>query len=271
VLECVVNVSEGRDASVLADLAGAAGPDLLDVHTDPHHHRSVFTLVGEAAPRRLAATAVALVDLRRHHGVHPRLGSVDVVPFVPLAGSTMADADRAGDDFCRWAGEELALPCFRYGRHRTLPELRRRAWVDLAPDCGPAAPHPTAGACCVGARDVLVAYNLWLTGTDLEGARAIAAAARGDGIRALGLQVGPRIQVSMNLVEPQRVGPGVAWNRVADLAGDAGAAVAGAELVGLVPDAVLAAEPEARWRELDLGPDRTIEARIRARGAGGGG
>jgi hypothetical protein len=75
----------------------------------------------------------------------------------------------------------------------------------------------------------------------------------------------------MNLVEPQRVGPGVAWNRVADLAGDAGAAVAGAELVGLVPDAVLAAEPEARWRELDLGPDRTIEARIRARGAGGGG
>jgi glutamate formiminotransferase len=271
VLECVVNVSEGRDGGVLADLARAAGPDLLDVHTDAHHHRSVFTLVGEAAPRRLAEAAVRLVDLRHHDGAHPRLGAVDVVPFVPLAGSTTDDAERAADGFCRWAGEELALPCFRYGTARTLPELRRRAWVDLAPDCGPAAPHPTAGACCVGARDVLVAYNLWLSGTDLEGARAVAAAVRGDGIRALGLQVGARLQVSMNLVAPRRVGPGAAWNRVARLARDAGAVVEGAELVGLVPEAVLAAEPEARWRELDLGPDRTIEARLRVRGARSGG
>jgi glutamate formiminotransferase len=271
VLECVVNVSEGRDLGIVAALADAAGPELLDVHTDPHHHRSVFTLVGEQAPRRLAAATVGLVDIRQHDGVHPRLGAVDVVPFVPLAGSTMDDAERARDGFCRWAGDELAVPCFRYGGHRTLPELRRRAWVDLSPDCGPHEPHPSAGACCVGARDLLVAYNLWLTGADLAQARAVAAAARGDGIRALGLQVGGRLQVSMNLVEPGRVGPGHAWDRVSRLAREAGAAVAGAELVGWVPEAVLTAEPEARWPELDLTPDRTIEARVRATGARGGG
>ena len=99
VLECVVNVSEGRDAVVLDRLATAAGVDLLDLHHDPFHHRSVHTLVGEEAPRRLAVEAVASIDMRIHDGVHPRLGAVDVVPFVPLTGSTMADAIAARDAF----------------------------------------------------------------------------------------------------------------------------------------------------------------------------
>lgn len=261
-LEAVVNVSEGRDLGVLDELAAAAGPDLLDLHRDPHHHRSVLTLVGEEAPRRVAAAAVARIDLRAHAGVHPRIGAVDVVPFVPLQGSTMDDAVAARDAFCEWAGTQLALPCFRYGPERSLPDVRRQAWSTLAPDCGPGAAHPTAGACAVGARDLLVAYNVWLAEARLDLARRVAAAVRGDGIRALGLAVGGRVQVSMNLVEPFRVGPDRAWDRVAEHA-----AVAGAELVGLVPSAVLERTPEGRWRDLDLAPDRTIEARLAVRDA----
>lgn len=262
-LEAVVNVSEGRAADVLAALADAAGDDLLDLHTDPHHHRAVLTLVGEDAPRRVAAAAVERIDLRDHRGVHPRIGAVDVVPFVPLAGSTAADAAAARDRFCAWAGDALAVPCFRYGDERSLPEVRRGAWSAFGPDCGPAAPHPTAGACAVGARPVLVAWNVWLAVPDLPAARRAAAAVRGDGIRALGLPVGDRVQVSMNLLDPLRVGPAEAWNRVA-----AHVEPATAELVGLVPAALLERTPPERWAQLDLDPDRTIEARLGARRAG---
>jgi glutamate formiminotransferase/glutamate formiminotransferase/formiminotetrahydrofolate cyclodeaminase len=260
VLECVVNVSEGRDGSTLDALAAAAGDDLLDLHADPHHHRSVLTVVGTDAPRRVAAEAVARIDLTSHDGVHPRIGAVDVVPFVALEGSSPDDALAARDEFCRWAGETLELPCFRYGEERTLPEVRRRAFGDLAPDCGPGLPHPTAGGCAVGARPVLVAFNLWLAAGEVAEARRVAASVRGDGIRALGLAVGDRVQVSMNLLDPGRVGPEAAWDRVARHT-----EVAGAELVGLVPEAVLAATPRARWDELDLSADRTIEARLAGR------
>ncbi len=261
-LECVVNVSEGRDAVVLDRLATAAGVDLLDLHHDPFHHRSVLTLVGEESPRRVAVEAVASIDLRVHDGVHPRLGAIDVVPFVPLTGSNMTDAIAARDAFSEWAAAELDLPCFRYGPERTLPEVRRDAFGSLAPDVGPPRPHPTAGATAVGARELLVAYNVWLAEPDVALARRVAAAVRGDGIRALGLPVGDRVQVSMNLIDPLRVGPAVAWDRVAELA-----EIAGAELVGLVPEAVLEGVSAGRWDELDLAADRTIEARLAARTA----
>ena len=263
VLECVANVSEGRDAGVLRALASAAGDSLLDVHSDAHHHRSVFTLAGdpsavEADVRALAADAVARLDLRHHTGAHPRLGVVDVVPFVPLEGSTLADAVAARDRFLAWAGTELALPGFAYGPERTLPDVRRRAFVDLAPDAGPPEPHETAGAVCVGAREVLVAYNVWLAdGADAALAREVARAVRGRAVRALGLDVGGRAQVSMNLVDPTAVGPAEAYDAVAALAD-----VAGAELVGLLPAAVLDRVPVARWPELDLGRSRTIESRL---------
>jgi len=261
-LECVVNVSEGRDLGVLDELAAACGEDLLDRHTDPDHHRSVFTLVGEAAPRALARAAVARLDLSAHAGVHPRLGVVDVVPFVPLEGSTLDDAVAARDAFVTWAAAELALPCFRYGPERTLPEVRRRAFVDLHPDAGPASPHPTAGAACVGARPYLIAYNVWLTEPDLDVARRVAAAVRSSSVRALGLACGRRVQVSMNLVDPLTVGPAAAFDAVA-----AHAPVAGGELVGLLPAAVLAGVAPERYAELDVGPDRTIEARLARRRA----
>lgn len=260
-LECVVNVSEGTDVGRLARLRAAAGPDLLDVHTDAHHNRSVLTLVGEEAPRRLAEEAVALLDLRTHAGVHPRIGVVDVVPFVPLGGSTPADALAARDRFCTWAAGALAVPCFAYGPERTLPDVRRGAFRDLAPTTGPDRPHPSAGAMAVGARPLLVAYNLWLAEPDLDLARQVARALRSPQVRALGLAVGDHVQVSMNLVDPLAVGPADVWDAVAPRAG-----IARAELVGLVPRAALDRIPSARWQELDLAPERTIEARLTTAG-----
>lgn len=262
-LECVVNVSEGRDHGALAAFAEATGADLLDLHVDAHHHRSVWTLVGEDAPRRLTTAAVERLDLRTHDGVHPRIGVVDVVPFVPLGPATMADALDARNRFCTWAGDHLRLPCFAYGPERSLPDVRRHAFGDLAPVAGPWAPHPTAGAVAVGARPPLVAYNLWLARPDLTLARAIARDLRAPAVRALGLAVGDEVQVSMNLVDPATWGPAEAWDAVS-----ARAPVARAELVGLIPAATLAGAPMWRWSQLDLSEDRTIEARLASRVAG---
>jgi glutamate formiminotransferase len=261
-LECVVNVSEGHAVAPLEAVVAAAGAELLDVHRDEHHNRAVLTVVGEEAPRAVARAAVEQLDLRVHEGVHPRLGVVDVVPFVPLAGATMADALVARDAFAAWAAAELDVPCFLYGPERTLPELRRTAWRSRHPDTGPAAPHPTAGAMCVGAREMLVAYNVWLAEPDVDLARRVAGEVRGPDLRALGLAVGARAQVSMNLIAPATLGPAEAYAKVAALA-----PVAGAELVGLVPAAVLERIPRTRWDELDLDGDRTIEARLATRGA----
>lgn len=261
-LECVVNLSEGRDPERLAALAAAAGDDLLDLHRDAHHHRSVLTLIGEEAPRRVATTAVSLLDLSTHAGVHPRLGVVDVVPFAPLAGSELGDAVEARDRFAAWMADTLGVPCFLYGPERSLPEVRRDAFTALRPDAGPSRPHPTAGASAVGARDVLVAYNLWLADADLVTARSIAGVVRQPTIRTLGLQVGDQVQVSMNLVEPLVAGPADAYRLVERALQGTGARVERAELVGLVPDAVLVATPRADWERLDLDSERTIEARV---------
>jgi len=260
VLECVVNISAGADPSQVASIGRAAGADLLDVHTDADHNRSVLTLAGEDAPRRVARAAVAELDLTRHEGAHPRFGVVDVVPFVPLGDTTMTDAEAARDRFLLWIADELAVPGFAYGRHRTLPEVRRRAFRGLPPDAGPDRPHPTAGAVAVGARDVLVAWNLWLVEPDLDRAKQVAAQVRGPHLRALGLAVGTRVQVSMNLIAPHVVGPAEAWDVVTEHV-----PVAGAELVGLVPAAVLDRTDPTRWSQLDLDEGRTIEARLARR------
>ena len=255
----MINVSEGRE---VAPFVVAAGGALLDVHSDVHHNRSVLTLAGpevEAAARAVAAAAVERLDIRSHQGVHPRIGVVDVVPFVPLAGSTMADALLARDRFAAWCLAELGLPCLVYGPERTLPEIRREA-----AHLGPA--HPTAGRCAVGARPVLVAYNVWLAPpATVDDARRIAAAVRGRHVRALGFDVGGAPQVSCNLIEPAAVGPGALVDAVASRA-----AVARTELVGLVSASVLHAEPPSCWPALDLDPSRTIEARLERAGLDGG-
>lgn len=286
-----MNVSEGRDAAILDELGRACGPWLLDLHRDPWHHRAVLTLAGpnpavEDASKALARQVVRLLDLRTHRGAHPRFGVLDVVPFVPLArrhpapapvgaapvlhlGSELAPAVAARDRFARWAADELGLPCFLYGPlpgggTRTLPEVRRGAFATIDPDVGPGRPHPTAGAVAVGARPVLVAYNVWLENASLATARAVAAAVRSPAVRALGIDLGGRAQVSCNLVDPVRHGPAEIFDRVVALAGSEGAG-ARAELVGLVPGAVLRAVPQDRWESLGLAWTETLEARLEQR------
>lgn len=269
----MVNVSEGRDASVLRALGIAAGSHLLDIHADHHHHRSVLTLAGPQvaeAVRRVVSEAVARIDLRSHRGSHPRLGAADVVPFTPLEGSLLDDAVAARDHFANWAAESLGIPCFVFGPERSLPDVRRGAFTALAPATGPDRPHPRAGAVSVGARGPLLAYNLWLApGTDVQVARQVAVAIRGPGIRALGLDLDGAAQVSCNLIDPLAVGPDAAFDAVARHV-----TIARAELVGLLPARVLEAIPASRRRTLDLSPSRTIEARLEQAGldvAGRGG
>jgi len=255
VLECVVNVSEGRDEAVIDGLRTVAGRSLLDLHHEGRHNRAVLTLAGpdvDGAARAVAGVGVHTIDLGSHAGAHPRLGAVDVVPFVPLDGSTMADAVTARDRFASWAANELGVPCFLYGPERSLPDIRRAAFRTLAPDVGPPEPHPTAGAICVGARPVLIAYNLLLVpGTDVSIADEIANAIRGPAVRSLGLDL---------------EGPADAYDAVAALAGEAGTRISAAELVGLMPEAGLDAIPEHRWADLGVSRVQTIEACLRRAG-----
>ena len=174
-----------------------------------------------------------------------------------LAGHQRAQLAR--DRFAAWAAAELRLPVFLYGPDRTLPQVRKEAWDGLAPDYGPGAPHPTAGAVAVGCRPVLVAYNLWLTGADLAQARAIAARIRSPEVRALGFAVDGQVQVSCNLIAPLVVGPAQVWDQVSRLG-----VIGRAELVGMMPETVLRSVPEARWAQLDLAWDKTIESRLRS-------
>jgi glutamate formiminotransferase len=263
-LACVINVSEGRNLEVIAEIGASAEDHLLDVHSDADHHRSVFWLAGpdtRDAAGALTVKAIELLDLADHAGVHPRIGVVDVVPFVPLAGASMATAVDARRAFAEWAGHDLSLPCFWYGEGtRTLPEVRRGAFREFAADTGPASPHPTAGACAVGARPALVAYNLWLAHSDLDAARAIARAVRSEHVRALAMVCGDHVQVSCNLIDPLVVGPAEIYDAVARHV-----PIARAELVGLLGRDVLARVPPARWDQLDVSDDRTLEARLHAK------
>ena len=271
-LECVINVSSAGPSAFWAEKAthtvarsaqNGGGWALLDVHSDVHHNRTVLTLAGpdvERAAFGVVAAAVERINLRTHEGVHPRLGAADVVPFVPLDGSTIEEATAARDRVAHRIADELGVPCFLYGPERSLPEIRRTAFKSLRPDLGPSEPHPTAGACCVGARNVLVAYNLWIRGSAAD-ARRIAAAIRSPALRTLGLDVDGHAQVSCNLVRPAELGPGEAFDLVA-----AHAEIVRAELVGLLPRAVLAAIPPHRWELLDVDESKTIEARLAGAG-----
>jgi len=276
VLECVPNVSEGRDNARLDRFSAACGPALLDRHVDRDHHRAVFTLAGsdvEEAVRALARAVASQLDLRTHAGAHPRLGALDVVPFVALGDEAPARAVVAAREFARWVAAALDVPVFLYDaadpEARTLPDARRDAFVRRAPDAGPAAPHPALGAVAVGARPVLVAVNCELASDDVVLARRIAAAVRErdgglPGVRALGLHLdrAGRAQVSMNLVALERTGVERACTVVRDRARAAGNDVAHVELVGLLPAAELARCDPAFLAWAGLSPDQTIEARL---------
>jgi glutamate formiminotransferase len=288
VLECVPNVSEGRDAARLRELADTvekSGARLVDVHSDVDHHRSVFTFLGapavvERAALALARLAVASIDLRRHAGVHPRIGAVDVVPFVPLGGLPMADAVAVARRVGHALAAETGVPVFFYeeaaivpGR-RDLPELRAGGFERLAerladprwrPDAGPAAPHASAGAAVIGARRPLIALNAMLDTADLAGARAVAAAIRErspgglPAVRALGVMLPSRgiAQVSMNLLDHRRTPPRAVMARLQGETASRGLRVAGYELVGCAPADAL--DADARSRIDGLRPSQLLD------------
>jgi glutamate formiminotransferase len=298
-LECVPNLSTGRDAALARELAQVVErpPSVrcLDVHGDRDHNRTVLTFAGppEAvidAAVALAALAVARIDLRGHEGVHRRMGAIDVCPFVPLAGATMATAVAAARTCAQRLASEVGLPVFLYGeaatrseravmsrvRNRGFEKLLELAPTDplLTPDCGGPALHPSAGAAAVGARDVMIAFNVDLASADLAAARSIAAAVRESGgglprVQAMGFRLASRdrAQVSMNLHDYRITSLRAAYDRVAELAAAAGVAVEASELVGLAPAAALdaATARHVKLPAFDFAR-HTIEGRLRATG-----
>jgi len=290
IVECVPNVSEGRDAARLARMADAvrATPDvtLADVHADPDHHRAVFTFLGGpaavgAAARALADVVLAEIDMRRHRGIHPRIGALDVLPFVPLVDVTMSEMAALAHETGRALAQRHALPVYYYGEaatrpeRRTLRELRHGEYEGLParlgaddgrPDDGPARFDERRGALLVGARDVLIAYNVWLASDDLDAARAIARDVRTGGgglpaVQALGLPLASRgrVQVSMNLLD-HRVSPiPVVYDRVAEGAARRGLAIERGELVGLAPRAAFAGRTPGSVGLVDFTPERELD------------
>jgi glutamate formiminotransferase len=263
--------------------AFSSAAHLLDVHSDPDHHRSVYTLAGE--PDSLVesllqgiAAAVELIDLRRHAGAHPRVGAVDVVPLVPLSAEDMPRAVSEARVLAARVGDELGLPVFAYGeigegrrpaffRRGGPVELERRIESgELEPDAGPSRVVPRSGVVLVGAREPLVAYNVVLATDDVEVAREIARAVRGSsgglpGVQAIGLLLpeAARVQVSLNVIDLEQAPLHEVLERVRHEAAERGAEVATGELVGLVPKGVLDAAEAAHAPVPDVDASRVLE------------
>ena len=288
-LESVPNLSEGREKGTLDALREAmSGPArLLDVHADADHHRSVYTLVGsgEELVETLTAgirRAVELIDLGRHEGAHPRVGAVDVVPFVFLRPEHESDARVAATELADRISSELELPVFFYGRltedgrepaffRRGGPEALQRR-VDeggLSPDRGPDQLHPTAGAVLVGVRRPLIAFNVNLRARDAEVAREIAGIVRErdggfPGVRALGLDLPSAglVQVSMNVTDWEASALHEIVERIVAEAHARGADVVGSELVGLMPAGAAVVAAGALLKIDGFDPTRVLELRL---------
>lgn len=293
VIECVPNVSEGRRPEVLTAIADAIrrvdGVRLLDQSSDAAHHRSVFTFAGEGPAVSLAALAVfeaalPAIDLRLHRGAHPRLGAVDVVPFIPLGGATMAECVELARTTAAIVSERFHIPVFLYEEaasseeRRNLANIRRGEFEGLAekmtapgwaPDYGPPRPHPSAGATAIGARAPLIAFNVNLATDDLAIAKAIAATVRESsgglpGVKALGVALGHRgiVQVSMNVTNAERAPLARVFDEVRREAERRNVAVLESEIVGLVPEAALPLDPEQRLRLTGFAPSQVLERRL---------
>jgi glutamate formiminotransferase len=288
VLEAVPNVSEGRHAAAIAAIGEAFSSHarLLDVHSDVDHHRSVYTLVGKADDLVASlvsgiAEACRLIDLRRHDGVHPRVGAADVVPLVPLRPDDLEQAKSAALELGERVGRELGITVLLYGELREgrrpafyrrggLEELKRRlASGELQPDFGPSHVDPRSGAVLVGARKPLVAYNLDLRTDDPAVARAVAAAVRESGggmpgVQAIGLRLprSGRIQVSMNVLDVERSPLHEVVEAVTREAAVRGVGVAAGELVGLVPASVVEAAKDAGVDLPGVDESRVLERRV---------
>ena len=317
-VECVPNFSEGRRMEVVDALAQAVSSaeavQLLDRTSDPDHNRSVLTFAGPApaavqAMERAVEVALERIDMRRHEGQHPRIGAVDVVPFVPLGETSMADCVELARSFGRTIAERFELPVYLYARaaqrsdREVLADIRRPQYEGLqamiarpehAPDYGPARVHPTGGAVAVGARPFLIAYNVNLQSEDVELARRIARRVRERSgglprVQALGLYLDDLrcAQVSMNLLDHTITPLWLVWETVVELARADGVEPRESELIGLCPLAALLEvadhagigpgtdeariEQAAAWLRIrDFRRTMALELRLAAAESGGG-
>jgi len=284
-IECIPNVSEGRRGDVVAALAEAAvmaapGVVLLDRTSDVDHNRSVLTFLGEGEALVVAMTALVgaaldAIDLRKHAGAHPRLGAVDVIPFVPVRGATTADCVALAKTLGRTLADRYGLPVYLYEDAASRPDrqnlanIRKGEFEGLAkkmedpawkPDFGPSAPHPSGGAVVVGARAPLIAYNINLATADLAVADRIAKAIRhlSGGyrfVKAMGVKLEARgqVQVSINMTNFEKTPLHRVFETVRSEAERQGVAVVGSEIVGLVPQAALLAAA-AHYLRLEANP-----------------
>jgi glutamate formiminotransferase len=295
IIQCVPNVSEGRRPEVVEAIVRAVaetpGIHLLDWSSDASHNRSVITLAGDAAPLNAAVLtlferSLAAIDLRQHRGEHPRLGAVDVVPFVPIEGATMDDCVQLARATAHDVVSRFGIPVYLYEEaastpaRRNLEDIRRGEFEGLAakmaqpdwrPDFGPATPHPSGGASVIGARMPLIAYNINLDTDRLEVAKKIAAAIRFSSgglrfVKAMGIALDGRriVQVSMNLTNHEKTPVFRVFEIVKREAARYGVAVLESEIVGLVPSAALLAA--AQWYlQLDgFTADQVLEHRLRS-------
>jgi glutamate formiminotransferase len=295
VIECIPNVSEGRRTDIIAAMAaairGIPGVRLLDHSSDPSHNRSVFTLAGDAtgierAVLALFERAVADIDLGGHTGEHPRLGAVDVVPFVPIEGVTMADCVALAKNVGAEVAARFQIPVYLYEEASTNParknleDIRRGEFEGLAvkmatagwtPDFGPATPHPTAGATVIGARMPLIAYNINLATDRLDVAKKIAAAIRHSSggyrfVKAMGIRLEDRgiVQVSMNLTNFEKTPIFRVFETVKREAARYGVAILESEIVGLVPSAALMSTAEFYLQIEGFKTDQVLENKLRS-------
>ncbi len=294
IIECIPNVSEGRRPDVVAAMADAvrhvAGVRLLDHSSDASHNRSVFTLAGDAAGIEqavlaLVERAVADIDLRTHRGEHPRLGAVDVIPFVPIEDVTMAECVALAKKTGAAIAERFHLPVYLYEEASDIPsrknleDIRRGEFEGLAakmatagwaPDFGPSAPHPSAGAVVVGARMPLIAYNINLATDRLDVAKKIAAAIRQSSggfryVKAAGFKLDDRglVQVSMNLTNFEKTPIFRVFETVKREAARYGVAILESEIVGLVPSAALTGAAEFYLQIAGFKQDQVLENKLR--------
>ncbi len=296
VIECVPNVSEGRRLDVIermtVALKAVPGLRVLDVQSDASHNRSVFTLAGDAAALSagipvLFERAVADIDLRTHKGEHPRLGAVDVVPFIPIDGVTMEACVKLAKSIAGEVASRFQLPIYLYedaannAARKNLEDIRRgefeglaakMAKPDWAPDFGPASPHPSAGASVIGARMPLIAYNINLNTNRLDVAKKIASAIRMSGgglryVKAMGIPLDDRgiVQVSMNLTNYEKTPIFRVFDLVKREAERYGVSVLESEIVGLVPAAALRQSVEYYLQLEGFSADQVLENKLRPR------
>jgi glutamate formiminotransferase len=293
VIECVPNISEGRDRARVEEIGAAVraapGVRLLGISSDASHNRSVLTLVGDAdgvagAVRALFEAALPRIDLTRHEGEHPRMGAVDVVPFIPIRGATVEDCVALSRRVGAEIAERFGVPVYLYEdsasseKRRNLAEVRKGEFEGFAekmknpdwkPDFGPDRPHPTAGAVAVGARAPLIAYNINLGTRDLSVADRIAKAIRHVGggfryVKAMGVELADRgqVQVSINMTNYRKTPLHRVFECVRSEAERHGVPIVGSEIVGLTPADALFAAAEHYLRIENFSSDQVLETKL---------